>query len=770
MKYTLILTIFLWPLFLLPGAESWADPAASFRLSVRQDASGKGVAGSFLPSAFLLPQPLTNGARAFLRSGEELPLEWDSSGRALLFPATAEPREILIYGGYDRPVASQLPLGAVREKCEMLTMQEVENWRLYGNFQEYLERRRQEFQRRTRYQYDNLQKQLVRHKLSAFLSPPATGRIIPVGYWDLNANWQNDHPGAFQYNLYLSKVLQRNQDWRMFQRFAMKTFFPDPNFYKNRCWWELDSFFRQRERTENDWKTALASDRDKLIYGELTGRFASRLSSRSPAPRYPSLFKFFHHELDLRGGAVLRYTGQLRIDRPGTYEFEVATNSLWSMELDGTIAARKMLDSDRTKTHRFRFSKTLEPGLHPFVFYYARCDSNQDFEVRIKVPEKEWELLGDTMFAPAPPADLTGIVMRDGRAFPVIRRIRKGAFMTGKTSFCQLERLETPESLRWLYDGRELPLPPSQFFALSPETPGNVLLHYQGNAFQLPMIEKSPDPVILKGTVSMKLRVPPFVYDDEKPTATAVIRNESSLTLPMLLTIRTRMADGVFLERLEPVNVSPGITLKPIPAECEDSSLDVELSLPGYSFGREGGRILPAPELPEFPVLTHDRLTEPETGRPYCIILHRKTLSELRTWELPRLLSAGVPERILVLGKSDRLAGQLANRWPGRELSLESLAWPAASVNGESRLLRGLGTILKTIRSSSCDTFVLIPPESDIPLLGEEEFCRYLAVISDTVKQKKEIRRTYLIFPDGNGSPRNQRLLRFAREYGMELL
>lgn len=770
-----MLRLFLYSFMLLISfaliAEPWADPNAEFRVLLRQNESNADSVSSLILSEYLFPDLLTNGAKAFLpKSGSELTITKDDSNRALILPSPKIAREVYLYGGYSVPqLLANVPKDD-KNKYNMLTMEEITSWNLPGNFGEYLSRYQSSFLRRSQSQHENMLRQTQRHTLSSFLIPPVIGRIIPAGTWEINSTWSNDNPGPFRLNLYQSNGLMRGSEWRFLQSFPIKTFFHDPYFYWNRILGEVDALIRQKERTAKEWSNLLAADREKIIFEELTERFASRLNDRSPSPRFPSQLTIISRELDLNARAVLRYSGQLNIEKSGKYEFEVETNSLWVLNINNELAARKMLDKDLTQKHLFRFEKELSNGLIPFTFYYARCDSPLDFTIKIKAPNGDWEVLSDASFAPAPPCEVVNIEMRDGRKFPLIRRNRIGSFMIDKQKFLQLEELILPADTTILHDDYQLK-DSSIFSALSQyDTLNSLQLQHQESQFVLPKIEKINSPMIWKGVISMDLRVPSTVYDDDKAMMTIVINNGFSQNIAMYLSVKYVNKNKETLTKLEQISIPTGVTEQQIPIEIQSGTVDVELFVPGFSFGKSGVRVVNAKQLSNPLIVNYDRLLEVKTNRIYCVVIHRTALAELRTWELPRLFGKRKTSSLLVLGNSTKISEIIAKALPKSISKFEILNWPQESVNGESRLLRGLGDALTQINSDKFDGVLLIPPVSDIPLLENEVFFRYLAILADNAKSSKLIKQVFVMISPEYDAEYNTRLLQFAREYGFEVV
>lgn len=482
-------------------------------------------------------------------------------------------------------------------------------------------------------------------------------------------------------------------------------------------------------------------------------------------------------------------SGFLEVPEDGEYEFELLSNSLAILRIDGKTVAQRRFANGSPPPTREVVNVALKQGSIPFELFYRLNSGSGRLTVRMRpAGEGEFQLLAAEHFIPAHAGIPVGLCGRDNRAYPLVSRRGHYVMDTGKREFTPVEgfRFLSPTSeLEWSIGGSEF-RPAEEFppmVVLSREPEKQLRFRYAGKSeTELPVLysDYRADLVDLTADLSLRFWAPIAVYEDEELPVTIETMSRLPFDVRAVLDIGLSgehlerrsidlpgKADERFHRAAADVSRKETVTLRP-DALRNAETLEVGLMIGGFEFDRKRLSIVRVSSEAGFEELR-------EKG-PLALVLHRPKLSDIRNWELPRKIGEELlpGKKVLVIGEpADGAEALLGYRLEMKKQELEFLPYDETETPLESSLLR----LLDRIGTSSADRAVLM-----LPVLGRmgtlEPWMRdrYIAVLLERLKSNRNLRTIFLA--PGTIHPGEEKeaaelltsLRRLAREYGVPLL
>lgn len=499
------------------------------------------------------------------------------------------------------------------------------------------------------------------------------------------------------------------------------------------------------------------------------------------------------------------FSGLLAVKESGEYEFRLNTNSTRILQVDGkTVHSRIGIFQSPDATaigSTDTVTVPLSRGLHPFRFLYAKGPVGTWAAVSWrKRGEGEFRLLDENDFAPGFPLIPVRSEGRGGGLCPIVLRDDSLALKTEKWNsapFIHYTVLSPEKSFHWERNGERFDIgngyfvmPESTVLRLVPDSPGWLplqILHKTGAGEKAAVLPN----------LSLHLWAPHFLYDDESATITAEIRNGHPVDVKAVFEVCSLKPDSVISNGREVISL-PAVPLEnenryaqtrilkkdfQVQGRCAKQGLykEFSLSLPGLETGKCPIRMEPVANLPPELKTSPDGLTDCR-GVRLIPLLHRPTLHELRTWEVPRkLLNSRTPIRqVLVIAEPlPDFENRLREEFERCGMKVEFLPWSSSALPSGSALLETLPRIQRQLHSAAADAAVLIPPAKPESVLGAREDLNTLSLILELIAAKDSIRRIVLStpFPDltetdvrSEEAERDEALRRLRRERGTGFL
>ena len=498
-----------------------------------------------------------------------------------------------------------------------------------------------------------------------------------------------------------------------------------------------------------------------------------------------------------------RFYGMLQIPEDGEYEFELLSNALTLVRLDGETVGRHH-GTGGTPAETVRFKRKLTRGSHDFELYHRLNTGVGRMLLSMRRGENEpFRLLTSDDFEPARPLGISALENRKGRKLPVINRHAHYQLYTGKQSKLELAQF----TVRGEQEGVEFTWNGSDSRPLS-ELPKRIALPTRGNT-GLAFTCKNGEPLMLPvesrdrqdavvpvpADIFLKLWLPATLYDHETLDGQAEICSKLPEAIDITFSLRS-IADAPTILQQERKTLSlpakpderfdrfaADLSLK-LPLTFRGTPLrktetyELTLEMPGLQFDSRKIRIVPVGADLKL-TATPEGLIDGEGNRA-ILLQHRPTLAELRNWELLRKLDDELRKdrKILVIGE-DFGTGEMSFshqlelnlKASGRELDFV----PAPSE--PSPLPAMIAASWPRISASDATSALLLLP-CPSHLAGTEPWLRdrYISALIEKLKANPNIRQVTLAALPGPESLRAESaelasaLRRLAREYNTNAL
>ena len=484
-----------------------------------------------------------------------------------------------------------------------------------------------------------------------------------------------------------------------------------------------------------------------------------------------------------------RFSGFLEVPEDGEYEFELFTNSLTLLKLDGQVVGSRLNANGSQPPETVVVKQSLKKGSVPFELYYRLNSGYGQMSARMRPAGKgEFRLLAAEHFTPARPATPTLLENSKGVEYPLFSRRGHYLLYTAKQSFIPIESFDflTPsEEIEWQFgDSAWRPLDELSIAVIPGNTPETRLafrrldqpetrLAVLNSDYRADLVELRPD-------LQLRLWAPEIVYDDEELPVSAETLSRLPLEIEAQLDIavdgkaqelrRIRLPakpDERFDRSAADIYRKDTITL-PARQQKKAETIDVRLDIENFEFDRKRIRILP---------VSAENLAEQTGADNIVLVLHRPKLSDIRNWELPRKIGDElVPYRKLLLigesidGFADFAGEQLKTR---EQQTIEFVPFS----DSETPLREKLPELLDRIGGSTADRAALfLPCLHHMGTIEPWMRDRYIAAILEKLQQNRKLHAVYLVpAPVRPGEEAAQTelqeaLRRLAREYDVQLL
>lgn len=505
------------------------------------------------------------------------------------------------------------------------------------------------------------------------------------------------------------------------------------------------------------------------------------------------------------GGFAARFSGELIVREEGEFEFAINSDCGSCLMIDGEMILAWEDEHDRSEAWEKTATVKLAAGLPHVEFYYQK-NKEPAYAAAAwrRAGEEDFKILTAENFAPGWPTKVECSRDREGERFPKVSWAARGVLYLDDAKVwwgrCEIDDSEEfVNDARWTIGGDSFSGPAVDLWVPEAEEPVEVTLTSTSDSFPAFPLNPLPFPEeeeIVDPEILLRIWTPSFIFDDE--TLSLDVEARSGLpheVIVFLECVPSRENDmfpkcrkrlvlkGKSSRKDDPF--APAFYLKerfhPKGEELMDG-LDVRFTLdaPGARLAEETIRFAPLRECVD--------LTETATGlrdgegRIVIPVLHRKTLSEIRSWSFPGLVMSRFlpPTGVLVVADDfsrgdSAFSDALRNAFADRGVPLEFVSWKEA--NAEGAVNQGLPGVLAAIRDSKTDSIVIIPSS-----LGRRNVAsdwhreRLLAAVLQAALEKPNIRDVRLCVPMplpmsiAMENPAAAAVQRLAREYGIGLV
>lgn len=754
----------------------WLSPEAEYRLTVRPDVPAEATSVDL--RRFVLPVLPENGVRVFDDTGA--PVAFQLHGNEMLAIAPSpKAKQFEIYFGFPekQPMDSWTPNSGPRPAPERLRLTFFGGGNRPCTPDEFLTWRNSDIERRNRWQVKSFaERPFLTLARLRFGLRPVPWIINFSQYWKIRqAQW---------------KRLNTRNRWQWYNTGLELTGQPE---------------IRSMESFINSWQRQMKTNFD-YIKRELTRIEKLYEQARNEKPsgaendllgitgwKNPRIFPATEVQLLLRPPETPEhysacFSGLLDVPRDGEYEFELLSNSLAILRLDGKALLRRN-DADGSQPVTRQTAKiNLKQGSVPFELFYRLNNGFGQLTVRMRpAGEGEFRLLAAENFSPARPAVPVELASRKN-GYPCVMRRGHYLFFTDKRDWVPVEGFRFPVSpaeVEWrVGDGEYRPaaeLPPALVlsrdpakrlsfrFAGRPETELPVLY----SDYRVDMVELHPD-------LSLRLWAPPAIYEDEMLPVTLEAVSSLPFEVEAFLDIvmgegspekRGFRLPGKQDERFDraAADVYHKETVLFSPENLKSGGLlEAKLSIGNFRFDR---KLLTAVR-----VSSDAQFGELARKGDVVLILHRPTLGDIRSWELPRkigdeLLSGR--KMLLIAEPAEGAEEQVRNRLKAKKRELEFLTFD----DSEEPLRSSLFRLLDGIGKSDADHAVLmLPCLRHLGTLEPWMRDRFIAVLLERLQSNRKIRTVFLapgaFYADDAKEMEEllNALRRLSREYSVRLL
>lgn len=774
------------------GEESgkWLCPEAGYRLRVTPEKADK--VGSVDLRRLLLPTSPDSGVRVFDSAGKQVPCRLFDNGMLLTAPAPGA-SHLDIYFGFpkqqpqDQWQGSPVPLPA----SNRLTLYFYSG--LFPcNEAEFIAQRNHRIARSIRWQPGNFAFRAFNLDMQELF-----GHEVPPWIPKLQ-NFLTDRANKKKNLLARNNNQRRRALWDLYDQTETRML----DNMNSQLKWQFRGHLVNIRR-END-KTALAY---ATVKADAPGGALKDLLHLPDTQRWKKEFPATEIQMLVRPPETSEYYsayffGELQIPAEGEYEFELYSNSITVIRIDGN-EIKQHAGNGSQPPQTLPFKQKLSAGSHFLELFYRVSAGAGRLTLGMRSPDGgEFRLLSDENFAPAPPVKPMELTGRDGKRYPLVMRRNRFLLFTGKQERKVLEefRFLTPvEELDFRCaerSGKAAELPP--VLVLPDEADRQFSLAFRDepeNAVTVRPVSYAEDLVPLRPDLRLDLWLPRFLYDTEILEGTIELGSRLPLAVETELSIRPEFPDRGFSERLIPVTLpaksderfdrfSQDVIRKfplPLPGERigESQSLTIGLSLFGFEFDRREIRFLRAADARGL-IATPEGIQDRQ-GRRIVLLLHRPTLAELRNWELPRKLSHEFHpvRKVLVIGPDfghgeQRFSALVLKNLKQSGVEGEFLPWR----NGGNPLMDSLPELFDAIEMQNSDMAILMTPDLTA-LAGVEswERDRAMAALLEKLRTNPALRHlTLAAFPAQTPEDVKQEeevlnsLRRLAREYDVDVL
>ncbi len=774
------------------GEPDWHVPGAEYRLVVESPRPAD--KGYFNFSDYALPILLSQGVDIRDQAGNKIPFYLHQTLGVLIGPAPDSPRRYIYFGLKELSPVDQWDtkkLGNIPPD-RTLYLSAYSRGHNYQTGEEWLQNQVKWLDNRFSRQNNWMFNYLLQCIIDDFLSRDCPWRFQSVNNPLAPPSNVGDWSKPFDHEDYLC--------WRSRERSRRTAWFVEQEMKKSYA----DIFKYSPARLDWAWRRIHQSHRQ--IYSELP-----KLRQRAPEAPYNeflNIFKppyrntyftgnvhLFHmadEAFDSRRNLAAVYEGDLLVPETGDYEFKLETAASALLYINDKLLIKKYDEPELRKNAVLN----LEAGTHKLRLCYQRPSSSVLTLSWKKPGTDDFEIMSDRNFAPGWPNAPVALQDSSQRTIPLVKLRHLADIHVSKTGKMLWQNLETVPALPdlvWLLNGRPI---------LTGSTATMICL--EDDAFGVMTQDYSPTRLYRLGynrekpfyhaDIALKLHIPDFIFDNEEldmfiealssipypaPTQFAIEPDRDSsmfknqirdIEIPAKQMTQTdRFAtDG---QRKFPVLLRGSELKKPL-------SVTLRLSIPELVFSEKTLRFIPIEKLPRLH-LDADGNYRDRDEAIVIPVLHRPTLNELRSWELPISLKTplNAPTGMLVVADDfGNFSTKLSEMLAVRNIQTSFLSWNQAP-RALIRMRAALPALLPQIADTDCDTALIIPSAADIanhvPLRAQT---RHLSALIQALRSARNIKTIYLStpLPMENMTEEEQlmstELRKIAREFGLTIV
>lgn len=761
--------------------KKWLVPEAEYRLSVQPELPAEATSVDMRRQ--VLPVLPENGVRVFDDAGNPVPFQFHDNYSLSIAPAP-KAKAFDIYFGFKekQPADTWKPESGVRPPAQRLLLAFYWGGNRPCTPEEFLDRRNREIERQNQWHVRNFPNRtymILRQRYQGVETVPWVPKFPQ--YWKNRKNqWK--------------RLVTKNRNQRI-SAFAELTGRPriQRMQYFNYSWQQhMKNHFAYIKREQTRIANLYAQARRDMVFGA-ENNLLGMAGWRNPRTFIATEVQLLVRPPETQEHYSARFSGFLEVPADGEYEFELMSNSLAVMRLNGQILIRRTDANGSQPPTREVARISLKKGSVPFDLFYRLNSGYGQLTARMRpAGTGEFELLAAEHFTPARAGIPKELADREKRNYPLLARRSHYLLYTGKRESTPIESFQfqtPPEQLEWrLGEGACRPiseLPPTVVLPDEPEKQLSFRLKERPET-ELPVLRPDyrADLVELRPDLSLRLWAPAVVYEDETLSVMAETVSRLPFEVEAELAVRLDGADAEkrtirlagkpderFNRAAADIYRKDAIELPPSPPKegaPKERVLDAELAITGFTFDRRRLTIVPVASGRNFEELAG------EDGA--VLVLRRPKLSDIRNWELPRKIGEElIPyRRLLVIGEAaDGAAETASEAFKAQKQTVEFVPYDDSENPLESSLFR----LLDRIAASDADRAVLILPcLRHMGTLEPWMRDRYIAVLLEKLRANRKLHAVYLSpSPAASGEEDAMgglldSLRRLAREYDVQLL
>ena len=794
----IIIFLMLWVGTASAASGDWHSPDAEFRLELTTDFPG--ITGYIDLSQYVLPVKLDNGIDVRDDNGCKIPY-YLYKNLGLFFAPSAKSAVRYVYFGFKKTVeAPPWPkeLGSVPENYQLRIR--IFNARMdYITEQSWLNRQRQKITERYKQRTDWHMRYLISQSWERYY----TQYYYPWRMTDVK--------------FYLNAV-PPDKDWN-------KTYDPEdflawkkPSSYRRSTGWVE---YQYRGKAWEFWKydnvrTEWAVKRLKRFWNNREKELeqAAITSKGIPEREMMNIYdrKWFSDEknnwnqvllekgmFEVRNNFAAGINGRLLIPADGEYEFAVNTSSSTLLLINDKIVINWYGEHERTAGWEKTVKLKLKRGLNSFKFYYHKNSAITYAACAWKKPgDRDFTILDENNFYPGWPNLPLEFKDRNGRSYPLVKKVYSCILYTGKREKCLWEKYTVSDcgsgDCEWTINGQKAAFG-KDFDLVSKEGADDKVMLIPADKNKSPIqivrFDDGREKPYSRPDLALKLWLPDFIFDDE--TLNLFVEVNSKLPHDAICYLDTVATpeNTLFTNGSEKINlpgkpaseqnrfIQDSVFKKQIMLKGEHlkNKTDVEfkLKLPGMTFDSAKVRFINVRDLP--PMVSGTDALYDSDGNIIVPVIHRPELSEIRQWELPAAVIkrlAGTSKVLVVAddfycGKKS-FSATLQEMLNEEDVELEFIPWQCSGAN---HLLENFAAVLPFILKSDADAAIIIPPAHElhggVPVRNQY---RMLAALVSAFKGRNIMLATS--FPPVEQNQQedelNSEIRRLAREYGAAVL
>ncbi len=771
------------PIEKIPVAK-WQIPAAAYRLTIKS--TKPELPGYIDLTRYCLPGTITKRIEVRSSTGKKIPFKLFSD-HSILIDATPQSAIRHIYFGFNTPktakntekktkatpvakdksaslAGARLKLTVINGRLNYLTGKE---W-----IKEQQKRITMKYDRREKYYYKTMNQYLQR------------GIIPRIEFVAMQSSWWD--PQLTEQLQALDKNQQYNFTWRPINNHTINIskirshnllLYYSLSNYSSNIGWRVRALKKlpasrkkQLEKLSEQVKTA-----PEKAFIKLFNPKQKRWKRMTRGVKAVTEINLERRPFDARRNFGAIFSGKLIIPKTGEYQFAINSTSSVILNIDGKNIFQWLGAHNPDSGWGKIIKLSLKAGLHEFKFYYHKASGFTHATVAWQPPATAtFSIMNENNFAPGwinQPQQCSAV---DGTNYPLIKRTARQLLFIGKrqravwTNFKLLS--DDTQNYTWQFNDKTLPN--SKELDIIFNTAHNEKVTFTDTTNKASSLQLKPMPNTdklssINPDVLLKLWLPTFIYDDELLNGQIEISSNLPEKITCSLKIKASRENAIL-----PTSVKQlVIPAKPLAKQAKFASnsmiksnltlngakltkplkIGLSLELPGIIFDQQQLSFIPLQVLPQLE-FNGEYLTD-QDGNRVIPVLHRPTLSELRSWELPSIIQQQLHKikKITLIaddfGTDDNMfVTAMKNSLAKCNIKLTANSWHQQP-NGFT-MLNSLPGILMESDNIDSDTIIIIPPTADFNGIASVRLQgRTIAAIIEQLQNNPKIRNIYLTTP-----------------------